>query len=235
MIQLDGVSKTIVRNAALRHVSLHLAGGTVALIGANGAGKTTLLRLLAGLIRPDSGRMLYHGLPYAAQMRTLRSAIGYLPQHIELPPAMTPRLLLTYLGRLRKSPDLAQFSTLIRLLQLQSLLDKPLSALSGGQMRLLCICQALITPPQILLLDELFSGLGIEERHAVSHALMAHNPAGLTVFSTSSLEDAERLAHRLIVLKQGAIVYVGGIAPLRHRYGREALADIYPLLFADYA
>jgi ABC-2 type transport system ATP-binding protein len=214
MIQLNRVSKRFGGQTALCDVSLTLAG-SVALIGPNGSGKTTLLRLLATLIRCDSGRIAWNGTDYGAQTRSLRERIGYVPQHVELPGNLTPRLLLRYLAQIRRIPDSARPDLLLSALRLGRVANTPLSALSGGQLRLVCIAQALLSQPEILVLDEVFSGLGIEERQIVTRLLTVENPARLMVFSVQTVDDAERLARDVVILKDGCVSYHGGIGQLR--------------------
>jgi ABC-2 type transport system ATP-binding protein len=208
VIQLESVSKRFGGQIALRDVSLTLTG-SVALIGPNGSGKTTLLRLLATLIRCDSGRISWHGSAYGSQIRLLRQRIGYLPQQIELPGDLTPRLLLQYLTQIRQVTDQARPDLLLSALRLERVANTPLSALSGGQLRLVCLAQAVLSQPEILILDEVFSGLGIEERQLVTRLLTVENTARLTVFSTQSTEDARRLAERVVILKGGSVSFFG--------------------------
>jgi ABC-2 type transport system ATP-binding protein len=208
VIQLESVSKRFGGQIALRDVSLTLTG-SVALIGPNGSGKTTLLRLLATLIKCDSGRITWHGIGYSSQLRLLRQRIGYLPQHIELPGDLTPRLLLQYLTQIRQMADQARSDLLLSALRLERVANTPLSALSGGQLRLVCLAQAVLSQPEILILDEVFSGLGIEERQLVTRLLTVENTARLMVFSTQSPEDARRLAERVVILKGGSISFFG--------------------------
>jgi ABC-2 type transport system ATP-binding protein len=208
VIQLESVSKRFGGQIALRDVSLTLTG-SVALIGPNGSGKTTLLRLLATLIKCDSGRITWHGIGYSSQIRLLRQRIGYLPQHIELPGDLTPRLLLQYLTQIRQMADQARSDLLLSALRLERVANMPLSALSGGQLRLVCLAQAVLSQPEILILDEVFNGLGIEERQLVTRLLTVENTARLMVFSTQSPEDARRLAERVVILKGGSVSFCG--------------------------
>lgn len=204
MIQLESVSKRFGSQTALCDVSLTLTG-SVALIGPNGSGKTTLLRLLATLINCDSGRMTWHGINYGKQHRMLRQRIGYLPQYIELPGDLTPRLLLRYLAQIRQVDDQTRPEALLSTLRLGRVADTPLSSLSGGQLRMTCLAQAVLSQPEILILDEVFSGLGIEERQLVTRLLTVDNTARLMVFSTQSPEDARRLAENAVVMSGGRV------------------------------
>lgn len=199
---------------ALHDISLTLTG-SIALLGPNGAGKTTLLRLLASLIRPDTGHLTWHGLDYRGQRRALRERIGYVPQYVDLPGSLTPRRLLHYLAQLRRLTDAGRPDTLLSALRLSRAADTSLSALSGGQLRLVCLAQALLSQPEVLLLDEVFSGLGIEERQLVTRLLSVENTARLMVFSTQTLDDAQRLAQHAVILNSGRVSFHGSIDMLR--------------------
>lgn len=213
MIVLEGVSKQIYGHPALRDISLTLSG-SVALLGPNGSGKTTLLRLLATLIRCDAGRITYNGRDYAAHRRSLREQIGYVPQQVELPGNLTPRLLLRYLAHIRRITEADRPDRLLAALRLDRFANTPLSALSGGQIRLFCIAQALLSRPEILLLDEVFNGLGIEERQRVTRLLTVENTARLVVFSVHTFADAERLAQNAVVITGGRVSFRGNIQAL---------------------
>jgi ABC-2 type transport system ATP-binding protein len=215
VIRLENVNKQLYGQPVLRDVSLTLAG-SVALLGPNGSGKTTLLRLLATLIRCDSGRITWNGLDYTSQTRPLREQIGYVPQVVDLPRNLTPRLLLRYLAQIRRINEPDRPDRLLAALRLGHVSNTSLAKLSGGQLRLVCIAQALLSHPEILLLDEVFSGLGIEERQLVTRLLTVENSARLIVFSVHTIDDAERLARHAVILNSGRVSFYGSITAL-HR------------------
>jgi ABC-2 type transport system ATP-binding protein len=213
LIAVERVGKRFGRQTALEDVSLRLSGA-VALLGPNGSGKSTLLRLLATLIRCDSGRVSFEGIEYRRQLRTLRQRIGYLPQQIDLPGDLTPRTLLRYLAQIRHVADESRPDALLSALRLAAAADRPLGSLSGGQLRLVCLAQSLLARPEILLLDEPFSGLGIEERQSATRLLTVERAALVTVFSVHTLAEAARLAQQAVVLRAGRVAFHGRIDAL---------------------
>lgn len=203
--------KTYGRRTALDHVDLMLKPGVVALLGANGSGKSTLLRILATLLKPDSGEVTFNGWTYGRDERLLRQHIGYLPQDFELPDYLTPRKFLNYLADLRGARE--QVGTLIDQMNLSRFVDQPVRKLSGGQLRLIGVAQAFLNSPPLLLLDELTHGLDLIERERVFQ-LIRHS-GKLTIFSTHVAEEAENLANAVIVLRRGRVLFCGEVDELR--------------------
>ncbi len=99
---LDGVSRSFGGQPILRQFSLGLHGGVTGILGPNGAGKTTLMRILAGLLAPDEGTLQVNGLQGEAALAVIRREMGYLPQSLELPRHLTPRVVLRYIAGLRR-------------------------------------------------------------------------------------------------------------------------------------
>ncbi|MBN8635557.1 MAG: ABC transporter ATP-binding protein [Anaerolineae bacterium] len=203
------LSKRYGTQTALHEVNFTLSGGVAALLGANGAGKSTLLQVLATLCPPDAGELSFAGQHYARDQRALRTQIGYLPQDLELPDALTPRKLLTYLARLRGGSP----SEVLAALHLEDIADQRFRQLSTGQLRRVGIAQSLLGQPRLLLLDELSRGLDVVERENAYRLVRKRD--GLTVFSTHQPEEAERIAQTVIILQGGHVLYAGAIETLR--------------------
>jgi ABC-type multidrug transport system ATPase subunit len=213
---LEGVCKRYGDQIALDNIQLKLDGGIIALLGANGSGKTTLLRLLATLDQPDVGVIQWRGQDYRGSLSHLRRHIGYLPQALELPHHLTAHRLLCYLAQMRNS-HCAAVDEWVSKLALEQIAHKRIGQLSGGELRRLGIAQAFLGQPELLLLDELSSGLDVIERQRVYRLLP--NDGRLTLFSTHIPEEAERVAQTLIVLHQGQLVFSGTIAELKAMVG----------------
>ncbi|MCS7301326.1 MAG: metal ABC transporter ATP-binding protein [Fimbriimonadales bacterium] len=151
--------------AVLQGVSLTLeAGETVALIGPNGAGKTTLLRALLGLL-PYRGRIEVLGKPPAQLTRADRQQIGYVPQALQFDrtmPLLTRELLWAMLGE--RAQKQAQLTAILQTVDATHLLDKPVRALSGGELQRVVIAAALALQPKLLLLDEPATGIDVGVR-----------------------------------------------------------------------
>lgn len=207
---------------ALCDINFTLGGGVTALLGANGSGKSTLLRILATLCKPDRGEVAFNGLTYGPDQNMLRARIGYLPQEFEIQPGLTPRKFLRYLAQLREG----DFRPVMDALALESFADQPFHKLSGGQLRLVGIAQALLGNPHLLLLDELNRGLDIVERERVYRLLAGSSR--LTIFSTHSPEEVERIAQTVIILHAGRIRFCGPVDALLN----EAVGQVYEITLA---
>ena len=216
-LKIRGLSKAYGSQVALRDVDLNLQPGVVALLGPNGSGKTTLLRCLASLLKADHGRLWFGGLPYAQNLPRLRSQLGYLPQDLDLPPGLTPRRFLEYLGALKHIPDENQVDELLSALGLEEIADRPFLSLSAGQIRLVGIAQAFLGQPSLLLLDELTRGLDVEERERVFALAHRPFPGRLILFSTHDPPDAGHLADHAIVLHRGQVIFAGKVGDLPRR------------------
>jgi ABC-2 type transport system ATP-binding protein len=208
MLVVRGLCKTWGRQPALYGVTLTLRreDGITAILGANGSGKSTLLRVLATAISPDSGWLSFDNLPYTGDLRPLRQHIGYLPQDVELPDALTPYKVLRYLARLKGIHQRDSIDELVEKFGLHSIVYKPIGRLSGGQQRMVSIAQAFIGQPRLLLLDEVLRGLDAIERERVVQALRVAAVQAVVLFSSHIPMEAERIAQQMIVLKNGVIM-----------------------------
>lgn len=210
-LTVRGIWKTYNRHFALRGVDLQLKDGVVALLGPNGSGKTTLLRILATILAPDRGEIILNQRNYAAELRPIRCQLGYLPQDLHLPEYLTPFKLLRYLAHLKGMVEDRQFFNSLVDLKLLPLVDRPFSQLSAGQVRLIGVAQAFLGNPRLQLLDELTRSLDVQERELVFRLVQRQAQDRLVIFSTHVPADVENLAQELIVLKEGRVLYCGGV------------------------
>ena len=208
-LKIQELSKSYGYQVALQNVTLNLKPGIVAVLGPNGAGKTTLLHCLATLTKPDGGQLWFDGLPYSKNLARLRGQIGYLPQDLDLPASLTPRRLLEYLGALKNITEDGQVDQLLSALGLEEIADRSFAKLSGGQVRLAGIAQAMLGRPMLLLLDELTRGLDVEERERAFALARRPVPGRLILYSTHDPADVDRLADMVIILRQGRVIFSG--------------------------
>lgn len=207
-------------------------GTTLVLVGESGSGKTSLLRLLAGLARPDEGRIAYGTETWCdrATRRWVpaeRRPVGFVAQDYALFPHLTVRENVAFgleaLGR-RRAEARAAAGTMLARLGIADLGARRPGALSGGQQQRVALARALVLDPALLLLDEPLSALDLETRHAVRtelRRLLAGLPC-VTVFVTHSPLEALLFGDRIAVLERGRVVQVGEPATLlrepRSRY-----------------
>jgi ABC-type cobalamin/Fe3+-siderophores transport system ATPase subunit len=180
-------------------------GELVGLIGPNGAGKSSLLRVLAGLRRPDRGSVSLAGADLATMPAAQRGRlVGYLPQHFEPTWDYTVRDVLA-LGASRASTPTPRLGTLARDFDLEPLLERPWSRLSGGERARALAAAVLVADPQVLLADEPGASLDVQYRSALLERLSLEARRRIVIVVLHDLELAVRCCARLIVMNAGRI------------------------------
>lgn len=217
-IQVEHVIKRFGTFTVLNDVNLQVKSGElVALLGPSGCGKTTLLRILAGLERPDKGRIFLHGTEVTDQRITERR-VGFVFQHYALFRHMTVAdnvaFGLNVLPRAQRPSAVCiqeKVHDLLRLVQLQAMADRYPSQLSGGQRQRVALARALAVEPKLLLLDEPFGALDAKVRKELRRWLRRlHDELHITgILVTHDQEEALEVADRVVVMHQGNIEQVG--------------------------
>src|SRR4051812_12102093 len=219
---------------ALNGVSLEVPAGTVlGLLGPNGAGKTTAVRILTTILRPDAGRALVNGFDVVADPRAVRRSIGLAGQYAAVDENLTGRENLVLVGRLNHLSKSAAGGRAVELLDqfhLSDAANRPARTYSGGMRRRLDLAAALVTHPPVLLLDEPTTGLDPASRQDLWDVIGNLVADGTTVLLTTQyLEEADRLADRIIVIDKGLIAAEGTASELKSRLGETTVV----LGFAD--
>lgn len=211
-LSIEQVSKQYKDKKAVQGVSLRLTHGVWGLLGANGAGKTTLMRMAAGLLKPDSGRVTYDGIPIEVLKGRYRDVFGYLPQEFGFYPEFRVRDYLEYVAALKGLPAKRAKEKIDRLLEQLTLAEvgkKKISKLSGGMKRRVGIAQALLNDPEVLLLDEPTSGLDPGERIHLRNLISEFARERIVLISTHIVPDVEYIATRNAIMKDGRLVAEG--------------------------
>jgi putative spermidine/putrescine transport system ATP-binding protein len=213
-VVLEDLNRRFGTTRAIDGVSLAVGlGEFVALLGPSGCGKTTLLRLIAGLERPDSGRILLAGRDVTATPSWERN-VGLVFQSLALFPHMSVGENIAYGLNLRRRPEAEvrnKVSQLLDLLRLPGVQDRAVTTLSGGQKQRVAIARALALDPQLFLLDEPLSALDAQLREALQVELrLLQRELGITtVMVTHDQREAMTMADRVVVLHEGQIQQVG--------------------------
>lgn len=223
-IEAHDLTKRFGDLTALAGVSLSVAHGEVfGLLGPNGAGKTTLVRILTTVLAPDGGHALVAGADLVREPEVVRRRIGLAGQFAAVDPRLSARENLEMVGRLchlgrRRARERAR--ALLEAFGLADAADRPLRTYSGGMRRRLDLAAALVAEPPLLFLDEPTTGLDPESRLAL-WAIVADLAAGGTtvLLTTQYLEEADRLAGRLVIVDHGRLVAEGTPASLKARLG----------------
>jgi ABC-2 type transport system ATP-binding protein len=189
------------------------AGTVFALLGPNGAGKTTIVRILATLLSPDSGSASVAGYDLAREPGRVRAAIGLTGQFAAVDRLLTVGenlQLMADLHRLGRTEARRRVDRLVERFALGESARKPVSLLSGGQVRRLDLAMTLVGNPRLIFLDEPTTGLDPRSRHATWEIVRELVAEGATVIlTTQHLEEADRLADRIAVLDHGRVVVQG--------------------------
>ena len=210
-LEIRHVTKRYRDKMAAADVSLTLTPGVWGLLGANGAGKTTLMRMLAGILRPSSGRILCDGVEIGALGAAYREKLGYLPQEFGFYPEFTVQDYLEYMAALKGLPRAEaarQIDALLERVSLAEVRRKKIVKLSGGMKRRVGIAQALLNDPEILILDEPTAGLDPGERVRFRNLLSEFAQDRIVLISTHIVSDVEYIAAENAVMKDGKIIAV---------------------------
>jgi len=223
-----GLRKSYGATVALDGVDLRVEPGTVLrLLGPNGAGKTSLVSIVAGLRRPDAGRVEVCGIDVARAPREVRARLGIAPQEtgVYLPLRVRDNLrFFAGLAGLRRAEAAARIDEVAGALGLESLLDRRASQLSGGERRRVHTAIALLHRPELVLLDEPTTGADVRTRTQILDLVRDLARAGsAVVYSTHYLQEIETLGADVAFLDRGRVVARGTLAELVERHGTSAL------------
>jgi len=214
MIEISQLNKTYSGTIqALRGVDLQISGtGMFGLLGPNGAGKTTLMRILAGLLRPTSGRVhvFGHDVTEPKGKMAVKALLGYLPQELGLYPDLTAREFLDYVALLKGLSDpnarRRQIDDRLELVRLTEVADRRLKTYSGGMKRRVSIAQAFLGEPQLIIVDEPTVGLDPEERVRLRNLLGDTARHCAVILSTHIVEDISQSCNDLAVINRGMVL-----------------------------
>jgi ABC-2 type transport system ATP-binding protein len=228
MIEAQGIEKSFGATRALDGVEFAAeAGRVLALLGPNGAGKTTLVRILTTLLQPDAGWARVAGLDVVRDAAAVRSVIGLSGQFAAIDDLLTGRENLQMVGELyhlsrRDAHDRA--NGLLEQFGLGEAADRLAKTYSGGMRRRLDLAASLIARPPVLILDEPTTGLDPRTRIDMWNAIDELAADGATVLLTTQyLEDAERLAHYLVVIDRGRVIAEGTTDQLKDMLGGDVI------------
>jgi ABC-2 type transport system ATP-binding protein len=234
IIRVSGVHKAYGDLTVLDGVDLGVERGTVlALLGPNGAGKTTLVRILATLLPPDAGTATVAGHDVVGDAAKVRAVIGLTGQYAAVDELLTGEenlLMMARLSRLRHAEGRLRTAELLRRFDLVDAARRRVRTYSGGMRRRLDLAISMIGRPPVVVLDEPTTGLDPRSRRTLWAVIDELVAAGTTILLTTQyLEEAERLADRLVLIDHGRVVARGTADELKSRL----TGELVELTFAD--
>ncbi|HMI09601.1 MAG TPA: ATP-binding cassette domain-containing protein [Candidatus Saccharimonadales bacterium] len=246
-IEVENLQKSYKKVKVLQDVSFNVEKGTVfALLGANGAGKTTTINILTTLLEANSGTAVVSGFDVSKQADKVRDHISLTGQFAAVDDVLTARENLVLIGDLRHVKDPSRTAEeLLKKFDLVDAADRRTSTFSGGMQRRLDIAMSLIGNPSIIFFDEPTTGLDPQGRNAMWETIKTLAKNGTTVFLTTQyLDEADQLADKIAILKNGKIVAEGTANELKKllpqgqidlRFHNQKQLDAAEKLLANYA
>ncbi|MGC4106319.1 MAG: ATP-binding cassette domain-containing protein [Thermomicrobiales bacterium] len=224
-LAIDGISKNFGDFPAVRDISFTVEPGRIfGFLGTNGAGKTTTMRMILDIIRPDTGSITWNGTP---TRDVPRHDFGYLPEERGLYPKMPVDDQLLFLAQLygaKKAKVMADLDLWLKRLDIEQNKHKTVDQLSKGNQQKIQFLAAILHDPQILILDEPFSGLDPVNAQQMKDAFLTMRDQGKTViFSTHQLDDAQELCHDVSIIHRGRLVIAGTVDEVRRSMGQQVV------------
>ena len=238
MIEIKNVSKEFkerkTKSSILADDNINLTiedGCIVGILGPNGAGKTTLLRMIAGILSPTKGSILYDGLEIEKNDLKIKNEIAYLSGNTKLYNTITGRELLSMFASIYGVEEKVykkRIEEIIKRLDLESFIDKRIGVLSTGQTQRINIARCLIHKPKYYILDEATSGLDIIASQVILDFIKEEKTNGSTIiYSTHYMEEAENICDYVVLIMNGKIIAAGTPDEINKQTKQRNLRDAF--------
>ena len=234
VLHVENVTMQFGGVVAVNDLSLEVnQGEIVALIGPNGAGKTTTMRMLCGIMPPSSGDVLIDGASILNDPVAAKRKIGYLPENAPLHGSMTVRSFLIYCGRMRglcgrKLTEAVGSS--IEKCALEPVESEEIESLSKGFKRRVCLAQAIMHSPEVLVMDEPTDGLDPNQKREIRSLIRSMREHSAIIVSTHILEEIDAVCDRVLTICAGRRVFDGTVSEFRALAPSGRLDDVFAML-----
>jgi ABC-2 type transport system ATP-binding protein len=234
-LALDGLTVAYGGPPAVKGLSLEVRPGEIyGLLGSNGAGKSSTIKAVVGIVRPAAGRVSVFGFDPVTEGVETKSRVGYVPETSLLYESLTPREFLEFVASVRRlppAPAAERGQALVAAFRLEEEYDRPIATLSNGTRQKVLVVAALLHQPPLLVLDEPLNHLDPRAVRLVKDLLIRYVADGGrgVLFSTHTMEVAERLCTRVGILDRGVLRAEGTLPDLRERsaHGDATLEEIF--------
>ncbi len=238
MLELRNVTKRFPGVLAVDNVSFSAHPGEITgYLGPNGSGKSTTMKMIAGLIEIGSGEILFRGEPIRRDLLAHKRRMGYVPEEPYLYSHLSGLEYLVMVAQLRGLPEkrtAERIDGLLRLLSLHSDRRSPISAYSKGMRQKILLAGALLHDPDLILLDEPFSGLDVSSALVLRSLVQELAARGKTIlFSSHELETVERVSSRVVILHRGKVAADDSIEHLRALRSAGSLEEVFSQLAVE--
>jgi ABC-2 type transport system ATP-binding protein len=238
MLELRNVSKRFPAILAVDDVSFQARAGEITgYLGPNGSGKSTTMNMIAGLIETTSGNIFFDGRPIRSDLLGFKQRMGYVPEEPHLYTHLSGLEYLIMVGQLRdlpSRPTAERIDALLRLLTLHSNRHAPISSYSKGMRQKVLLSAALLHNPDLILLDEPFSGLDVSTSLVLRGLIQELAARGKVVlFSSHELETVDRVCSHVVILHRGKVVADDSIERLRTLMALPTLEEIFSQLAVE--
>ncbi len=232
MLEVRGLTKKYRNRAVVDHVSFAAPPGEVTgYLGPNGSGKSTTVKMMAGLLQPNAGQVLWDGQDIRLDLIGFKRRLGYVPEEAYVYPHLTGLEHLELIGRLRRLPERLverKANELLRILWLYDHRHSPISSYSKGMKQRVLIAGALLHDPDLLIFDEPLNGLDISSALLLHELIAELSRQGKTILYISHvLEVTERVCSRVVILYQGKVVANDEVGRLRELMHLPSLEQIF--------
>ncbi|MBQ8314592.1 MAG: ABC transporter ATP-binding protein [Lachnospiraceae bacterium] len=229
MLKIEGFTKRYGEKVAVNNLNLHIAPGEIyGFIGHNGAGKTTTLKACCGLLKATEGTLLINGKSIADDPIACKKEMAYIPDNPDLYDFLTGYDYLNFVADVYGVPKKERNERIDRygeMLGITEALALPISEYSHGMKQKVAIISALVHAPKLILMDEPFVGLDPSASHQLKQLMKKHcEEGGAIFFSTHVLEVAEKLCHKVAIIKGGNLVASGTMDEVR---GDSSLEEVF--------
>jgi len=232
MIEVENLTKSFGPTRAVNGITFTVGDGEIyGLLGPNGSGKSTTMKILAGILKPTSGRVVVGGVDVAEDSLGVRRIVGYVPETPVLYESLTPVEFFNFVGSVRGIPKeelQERVETLVRAFGIEGYLGEMIGSLSFGTRQKVSLISAMLHDPKVLILDEAMNGLDPKSARILRELLLQFKEEGRSiVFSTHVLALAETICDRVSVIYNGEIIAEGTVEQLKEFAHEESLEDVF--------